>query len=59
VSRILESIKDFSIDVTDNLGKSALRLAIENEHLEVLKKIQILIYYVNFIFLPLGCSNFN
>ena len=35
VTRILESIKDFNIDVTDNLGRSALRLAVENEHLEV------------------------
>ena len=35
VSRILETIKDFNIEVTDNLGRSALRLAIENEHLEV------------------------
>lgn len=35
VTKILESIKDFNIDVTDNLGRSALRLAVENEHLEV------------------------
>ena len=35
VSRILESIKDFNIDVCDNLGRSALRQAVENEHLEV------------------------
>ena len=26
---------DFNIDITDNLGRSALRLAVENEHLEV------------------------
>lgn len=35
VTRILDSIKDFNIDITDNLGRSALRLAVENEHLEV------------------------
>ena len=34
-ARILDAIKDFNIDVTDNLGRSALRLAVENEHLEV------------------------
>ena len=35
VTKILESIKDFSIDVADNLGRTAMRLAVENEHLEV------------------------
>ncbi len=35
--RILEAISDFNIDVTDTLGKTALRLAIENEHLEVVQ----------------------
>jgi hypothetical protein len=40
VSKILDDTKDFSIDVTDNIGRSALRIAIENEHLEV---VQILI----------------
>ena len=35
VTKILEAIKDFNIDVTDNLGRTALRLAVENEHLEV------------------------
>ena len=29
------TIKDFNIEVTDNLGRTALRLAVENEHLEV------------------------
>jgi hypothetical protein len=33
---VLEALKDFSIDVTDSLGRSALRLAVENEHLEVI-----------------------
>jgi hypothetical protein len=33
--RILEALRDFNIDVTDNLGRTALRLAVENEHLEV------------------------
>ena len=41
VMRILEALKDFNIDVTDNLGRTALRLAVENEHLEV--------FYLNFI----------
>jgi len=31
---ILQNVKDFSIDISDNLGRSALRLAVENEHLE-------------------------
>lgn len=35
VQKILERIKDFNINVTDNLGRTALRLAVENEHLEV------------------------
>lgn len=37
VIRILEALKDFNIDVTDNLGRTALRLAVENEHLEVIQ----------------------
>ena len=36
VNLILQNIKDFSIEITDNLGRSALRLAVENEHLEVI-----------------------
>ena len=35
VNTIVTSIKNFNIDVTDNLGRSALRLAISNEKLEV------------------------
>ena len=35
IMNLLNSIKDFNIDITNDLGKSALRLAIENEHLEV------------------------
>ena len=35
VSDLLNAIKDFNIDITNDLGKTALRLAIENEHLEV------------------------
>ena len=35
VNLILETIKDFNIDVTDNLGRTALRLAVCNEHIEV------------------------
>ena len=35
VNKILNVVKDFNIEVTDNLGKTALRLAIENEHLDV------------------------
>ena len=35
VARILNNVKDFNIEVTDNMGKSGLRLAIENENFEV------------------------
>ena len=35
VNFILQNIKEFNIEVTDNLGRSALRIAVENEHLEV------------------------
>jgi hypothetical protein len=48
VQKILDSIKDFNIDVTDNLGRTALRLAVENEHLEV-KSHNLSIY--NFYFM--------
>ena len=36
VNFILQNIKEFNIEVTDNLGRSPLRLAVENEHLEVI-----------------------
>lgn len=39
VTKILDSLKDFNIDVTDHLGRSALRLAVENEHLEVVQAL--------------------
>lgn len=35
VNRILEENPKFNIEVTDQLGRTAMRLAIENEHLEV------------------------
>jgi ankyrin repeat protein len=35
VNFILQNIKEFNIEITDNLGRTALRLAVENEHLEV------------------------
>jgi hypothetical protein len=35
VIKILDSIKDFNVDVKDKLGRTALRLSVENEHLEV------------------------
>ena len=35
VLTILTSLKEFNIDVTDNLGRTALRLAVANEHVEV------------------------
>ncbi|UJR30483.1 hypothetical protein I4U23_018016 [Adineta vaga] len=35
VNRILEENPKFNIDVTDQLGRTSMRLAIENEHLEV------------------------
>ena len=37
VNNILQNVKDFNIEVTDNLGRTALRLAVENEQLEVAK----------------------
>jgi hypothetical protein len=37
VNNILKNVKDFNIEVTDNLGRTALRLAVENEQLEVNK----------------------
>jgi hypothetical protein len=35
VNTILETVKDYNIDVTDNLGRTALRLAVASEKLEV------------------------
>jgi hypothetical protein len=35
VHRILEENFRFNIDVTNQLGRTAMQLAIENEHLEV------------------------
>ena len=35
VKKILDSVKNFNIDVTDNLGRTALRLAVTNEKIEV------------------------
>ena len=35
VTYIIQNVKDYNIEVTDNLGRSALRIAVENEHLEV------------------------
>jgi ankyrin repeat protein len=35
VKKILDSIKDFNIEITDPLGRTALRLAVTNEHMEV------------------------
>jgi ankyrin repeat protein len=35
VHRILEENSKFNIDVTNQLGRTAMQLAIENEHLEV------------------------
>ena len=43
VNFILNSIKDFNIEVTDNLDKSALKLAIANENIEVF-----LFFYLSF-----------
>ena len=37
VIKILNSVKNFNVDVRDKLGRTALRLAVENEHLEVSK----------------------
>ncbi len=36
VSNIIKNVKDFNIEITDNLGRTALRLAVENEQLEVI-----------------------
>ena len=35
VRRILEDNNKFNMDVTNQLGRTAIQLAIENEHLEV------------------------
>ncbi len=35
VDLILKTVKNFDIDITDNLGRTALRLAVANEHIEV------------------------
>ena len=35
VTCILQGIKDFNIEITDNLGKTPLRLAVENEQSQV------------------------
>jgi hypothetical protein len=35
VHRILEENNKFSIDITNQLGRTPIQLAIENEHLEV------------------------
>ncbi|CAF0714386.1 unnamed protein product [Brachionus calyciflorus] len=37
ISLILCSIKDFDIDITDNLGRTALRLAILNNNIEIVE----------------------
>ena len=37
VNRIISSISEFNIEVIDNMDKTALRLAVENDHLEVFK----------------------
>ncbi len=34
LKKILDEIKDFNIEVTDNLGRTALRLAVTNENIE-------------------------
>ena len=44
VDFIFNQIKDFNINVTDNLGRSALHLAVANEHIEV-RKIFITLKY--------------
>ena len=51
VTRILEGIGTFNINVTDNLGRTALRLAVENEHLEVRNRIfsKLNQLYINFL----------
>ena len=48
VKQILDNIKDFNVEITDNLGRNPLRLAVENEHLEVFVKS---IDFVQFIFI--------
>lgn len=39
VNTILQCIRDFNIDVTDNLGRTALRLAVASEHIEVVQSL--------------------
>ena len=55
VHRILGENPKFNIDVTDQLGRTAIRLAIENEHLEasLLLSFFIVIYIdLFFLFFP-------
>lgn len=44
VQRVLALIKDFNIEITDNLGRSALRLSVENEHLEVSEQLRLKLF---------------
>jgi ankyrin repeat protein len=46
VLTILNLIKDFNIDVADNMGRTALRLAITNEHLDVIE-LKYIIFFIN------------
>ena len=58
VNIILDSIKDFNIDITDNLGRTALRLAVSNEHIEVINN-QIVLnrIIINNEIIKKGCSS--
>lgn len=49
VNYILQSIREFNIEVTDNLGRSPLRLAVENEHLEVDLKFLLIDFFLIFV----------
>ena len=39
VKCILQNVKDFNIEITDNLGNTPLKLAVENEHIEVVQAL--------------------
>ncbi len=51
--RILEENPKFNIDVTDQLGRTAMRLAIENEHLEV--RLLSFLFFVCYQLFFIGC----
>jgi hypothetical protein len=59
VIKILDAIKDFNVDVKDKLGRTALRLSVENEHLEVKMFICSQFLFLLLKNYTLDCRGFN